>query len=512
MISAREVLAAVTIEPYLMLYFFSITLASTASAILYPVKVCLNDYKNYFEYYPYSLMGLPYNKSLHKEVCFHLEDNQLIQGIEASMNQSISSNQLLDDVQSRAAFISAMALCLQIVPAALATLIMMNIADIVGRKILFMIPICGYFVYNASFMVNWALEDMSSWFLVLEFLHEFLGGRHVITALAILYISDITPLESRTFRLNIVALIELSFSAIGTGIAGFILEANNIMGDPGEGKDYNGFYSVYGIATCLQIISIMYMMFMVKETVVETKAMSLKQAFSLTQVKETFGVTFRQRKDGSRVAIVTVVLSYLLVAMNYGGTWLSNCMYFYLQKMGWDVSQYTLFVSLNGIMVLIGCLTIINFLIGYVKIDDLTLGMIGQFAVIFGYLILLSTPYGNHWVPFIAMLANLFSGGVGTACKSYLCKLVPVEELSSVLAIFGMTLPLAALGPPLYNMIYKASIDSELCKNVEQGSKDWCTTTFLMFGVCVVATTFIIFSVLKLKFKSVHHRNEEEKS
>ena len=30
----------------------------------------------------------------------------------------------------------------------------------------------------------------------------------------------------------------------------------------------------------------MYMMFMVKETVVETKAMSLKQAFSLTQVKE----------------------------------------------------------------------------------------------------------------------------------------------------------------------------------------------------------------------------------
>ena len=34
-------------------------------------------------------------------------------------------------------------------------------------------------------------------------------------------------------------------------------------------------------------------------------------------------------------------------------------------------------------------------------------------------------------------------------------QLVPVEELSSVLAIFGMTLPLAALGPPLYNMIYK---------------------------------------------------------
>ena len=51
---------------------------------------------------------------------------------------------------------------IQVIPAALSTLIMVNAADLVGRKRLFIFPLFGYIVYNVSFLCNWFLKG-SSW-------------------------------------------------------------------------------------------------------------------------------------------------------------------------------------------------------------------------------------------------------------------------------------------------------------------------------------------------------------
>lgn len=51
---------------------------------------------------------------------------------------------------------------IQVIPAALSTLIMVNAADLVGRKRLFIFPLFGYIVYNVSFLCNWFLSG-SSW-------------------------------------------------------------------------------------------------------------------------------------------------------------------------------------------------------------------------------------------------------------------------------------------------------------------------------------------------------------
>ena len=51
---------------------------------------------------------------------------------------------------------------IQVIPAALSTLIMVNAADLIGRKRLFIFPLFGYIVYNVSFLCNWFLNG-SSW-------------------------------------------------------------------------------------------------------------------------------------------------------------------------------------------------------------------------------------------------------------------------------------------------------------------------------------------------------------
>ena len=40
--------------------------------------------------------------------------------------------------------------------------------------------------------------------MIFEAIHEFLGGRHVITVVAVLYITDITTIENRSAGLVIM--------------------------------------------------------------------------------------------------------------------------------------------------------------------------------------------------------------------------------------------------------------------------------------------------------------------
>merc|ERR1712127_93826 len=96
--------------------------------------------------------------------------------------------------------------------------------------------------------------------MIFEAIHEFLGGRHVISIVSALYISDITTPEQRTLRINMLSLLELVGSGIGTFMAGFILDAKNIIASPnstitGETEIfvYNGFTSVYTIGSILII-------------------------------------------------------------------------------------------------------------------------------------------------------------------------------------------------------------------------------------------------------------------
>jgi len=498
-------MSSITIEPYIFFYFFSLAIAQSATGILYPVKVCLNDF-NYLDYNPYNWTG-EYSADLHREICFHLEDNKVLDGLQNVSDNNpglainLDSNPLTDEVQSLASGISAAALGMQIVPAIVSTLILVNVADKIGRKPLFILPIFGYFFYNLSFILNWYLTGQSSWWLSIEALHECLGGRHVITVAAILYITDITELENRTFRLNIIGLLELVASAAGVGISGIILSAENIIADPGRDGIYNGFYSAYGISTILYIISIVYVVFFVEETMTKdrkTKKLTLSNAFSITKVKKTFMTVFRKRNDGTRGPIVLLCILYCLIAMNYGGIYLSGSLYLYFQKLGWSEVQYTTFISVNGGVVLLGCVTVVIYMISRLRVHDMTLGALGEIGAICQMVSMIVTPYGNYYVPYIGQLFNLFAGVVGTVCKSTLTKIVPKEEVQDVLAIFGMLIPITTIGPPIYNLLYKASLDFEMCESVSSGEKDWCSTTFIWFGIAVLATNTSAFLYLRL--------------
>ena len=49
------------------------------------------------------------------------------------------------------------------------------------------------------------------------------------------------------------------------------------------------------------------------------------------------------------------------------------------------------------------------------------------------------TPYGNHYLPYLATPCLLLSGVAGTALKSTLTKLVPADEVSHTNIFVSLT-------------------------------------------------------------------------
>ena len=65
------------------------------------------------------------------------------------------------------------------------------------------------------------------------------------------------------------------------------------------------------------------------------------------------------------------------------------------------------------------------------------------------------------------------------------------------MAIFGMIIPVTTVGPPIFNLIYKWSLDVEACNHVERGEKDWCSALFLGFGSMLLVFNATVFVYLR---------------
>ena len=506
-----DIVSNVTIEPAYFVYFLAITMASSGTGFLYPVKVCLEEFGGYPWYTDALAMvktenypdGIPFRRDVEQRiVCLNLEDNSYLDIVQQVRNSS--QNPLIDEVQKRVSLISSTALFIQFLPAALSTIIMLNAADVIGRKKLFILPLVGYLIYNLSFLLNWYIAG-SAWWMIFEAAHEFLGGRHVMTIAGVLYITDITQVENRTKRLNILGLIGLFGSGVGTFMAGFILDAKNQIGSPGldptietEEFVYNGFLSLYLIASILTLGCILYIIFFVKESKEkgENKA-SMLQIFSTKGIRKSLTCVLKKRPDGSKGPILILCVSYFLMAVYYAGIFLGGSLWLYFQKLSWEYSEFTAFLGVNSGTILIGCLTLVPILIIKFKMADMTLAILATLCIIVSGIFMLFTPYDNHWLPYIGSIFHLLSGIVSTSIKSTMTKIVKPDEITHVLAFLGMTLPFSIFGPPMINLIYGASLSFKACEDVGSDSKDWCSGTFIIVGLGFLLINIILFSYVR---------------
>lgn len=129
-------------------------------------------------------------------------------------------------------------------------------SDLTGRRIVILIiPIVAHILQCISNMLNVMLFNQLPVEVLLfldAFLHGIGGGWSLVFIGIFSYISDITTVKERTYRLGYVNFCAFVSVPIGLAMSGFIL------------KNF-GYYGVYGFSITLHTVNLMYVLLKLKD-------------------------------------------------------------------------------------------------------------------------------------------------------------------------------------------------------------------------------------------------------
>ncbi|CAG4936867.1 unnamed protein product [Colias eurytheme] len=454
----------ITVEPIMMCYLMPSVLASLASQNLNLEKACL--------------VNLNYSS----EVCEALKVRDIGNYTEQENN-----------VQLLTAYIQSWS---TIITTAFPVLIIMFVgawSDKTGRrKACILLPIVGDLLSCISLMINtyffYELPAEVTAFTESVF-SSFTGGWYTNYIGIFSYISDITTVEDRTYRLGIVNLCMSLGYPIGSAFSGILLK-------------WVGYYGAFSISISLYTFSLIYGFLSLKDTKLKTVENKrggcfafFREFFDFTLVKDTFKVAFRKGPGNRRVRVCLILLAVFVIFGPTQGE--SAVMYLFARyQLNWDEVKFSIWSTYCIVTNLIGTTFSISLFSSYLKLDDTILGIISCTSKIVA-----SFAYGfarNDLEIYLAPLLELLNGTSFIALRSIASKLVSEEEVGKINSLFGLA---EAITPLIYGPLYTWFYISTL--NVLPGA------VFILGGLFTIPA-IIQFGWLYFEHKKDRRRNIEK--
>ena len=258
----------------------------------------------------------------------------------------------------------------------------------------------GQVLMNVTFLLNYFfLESLPFEMLYLEFLNEACGS-FVLYYLAVYsYIADITTEAERTSRLSVLDGTDYIFTMVGTLLSGPVFK-------------YLGYYATFGASGTLSSLAVLYVIFVVKESLGNVispynfRQLSLKcllfqnketevkfedevrnekskenhensesTTYGTTSIEESpadekkscwsnfprpndliagFVTIFRRREEPrKRIMIWLLIFNFACYIFTYNGTEGSHRYLYAQKKYGWDEQEFTVYLSIYRVCYLI---------------------------------------------------------------------------------------------------------------------------------------------------------------
>ena len=480
------------VEVVAVLYYFFIALAANSTNLMYQVKICLKELDTTLSQNDTSFFDM-IGKDVDNCYQLHIE----------------TYKEALDIVSKMQLQVQATGQAVQIITNIIACLIIINAGNILGRKRMLLIALVGYFIYHINFILNWYYRDASIWWMLTGacFANLF-GARPVLVVTFIMYIKDVTSEKWRTTRLNCIGVIELLTGSFAVISSGWVLYSPNMKDKGPDGNDYYGFYAVFVCALVINLIAVIWTIFVLKETNTSNEVLSLGKIFATNNITESFKYIFMQREDRSRWIVLCLICLFYLINIVLEILFLGPSLLLYFQGLGWSYAQFTTLVGINGIVLIIGCATLAPFLMLKLCWADMTIGMAASAMLAAQISAYIFCPYGNYYVPYIGMFFTLLCGTMLAVVKSTLTKIIPPMEITKVMAVVGIAQALSAIGAPIASLIFSASVDG--CKNLQifqnaDGAKNWCSTTFLWIALLSGLISSVLYFLVGRGIKRRQH-------
>ncbi|XP_052751740.1 proton-coupled folate transporter-like [Galleria mellonella] len=422
----RIIKANITVEPIMACYIMPSVLASLATQNLNLEKACR------------------VNLNFSAEVCDAL-----------TMRATENYTQEEIEVQTLTASVQAWKNIVQTAIPVMLILFVGAWSDKTGkRKSCIMLPIVGEFLTCVGFIINtyYFYELPVEVAALTEAIFPAITGGWFTNFIGVFsYISDITTVEERTYRVGIVNLCMTLGYPIGSALSGILLT-------------WIGYYGVFSLSAILYFFSLIYGYYYLEEPKtakleknVKKKGRGfLREFFDVSLVLDTFKVAFKKGPGNRRLRVALLLIAVCVIFGPMHGEF--SVLYLFARyRFNWDEVQYSIWSTYSIVTNLLGTLFSIALFSKYMNLDDTLLGIISctsKIVAAFGYAFA-KTNLEIYLVP----LLEILNGTSFIAMRSIATKLVDGDDVGKVNSLFGLaeaTMPLVY--GPLYSRVYMETL------------------------------------------------------
>lgn len=450
-----RVVRHISIEPTMWLYMMAFMTTSVIEQAFFVYKACRVDHE-------YS-----------EEICRNITSNKTLN---AEVQITVSKFHQWNGIASH------------VLPIILAFFIG-NWSDRRGRKSLLLLGLFGKLIYSFMIVINTVMPSWNVNMIIYtaSIPSTLFGADVAIFAACFAYISDISSVEERTFRITILDAAYLSTMPMGIALGSYLF--NHVV---------NFSYTImFSINSSLLVLAIIYSLLNLQwQTNIKQQPMKginfFSDFFDLKHVDATIRTMVKRRESKGRLFLWILFLSMSLYAFQRDEKPMS---FLYTQLVfKWNVADFSHFRTFQSSFFVIAMLLGVPITSKVLKMKDTWIVVIGTLShslarVIFS---LAKKPI----LFYIATVVGAFGPVVAPVLRSMISKEVPSEErgkIFSILSVFDNAIPI--FSGVMYSQLYNATI------NVMPSAIYWLT---------IGSQLAVMFLVLIINFSSGSQRLHNE--
>lgn len=321
-------------------------------------------------------------------------------------------------------------------------------SDLNGRKRFLLLALLGV----GMTYIMWALLSMipnlrPEFFLLASIPLSLCGGSVAIFMTLFCYISDVTTVQQRAFRMSV--LNTACIAGIVVGMAG----APVLYKTAGQ----YSYTMVFTISSFLFFSTYLYTHFCIAESVTVDES-GEKRLFVWSHIDDLFYTCFKHRGENTRTIILLIITVLVISVFIQEGE--STVIYLSLREMFcWQLEDYTLYSSVGWVVTGFTSILGVWLFSSVLKLPDVPMSAFALTSRLARAVICALAPSGLYF--YIGSVVGSFTTILGPLTRSQLSKIIPKNDLGKV---FAFTAFLEAICPvassPLYTFIYKATFAS----------------------------------------------------
>ncbi|XP_013162941.1 PREDICTED: proton-coupled folate transporter-like [Papilio xuthus] len=353
---------------------------------------------------------------------------------------------LEEEVQKYEAFVSMVRITFESLAPAILSLFLGVWSDTHGRKPLVAWPLFGMCISGALTVIYSMMDFMGPWWYILTVIPtSFLGGFTSLFTGSFCYVSDITSIEKRSFRMTLVETAVSIGSVIGAISSSYVLRAVGIV------------YLLL-IATTLYVFAYVFTIVFLKESLQGAVEGNLLSVLDFSLIKEMGKKCFKKRPNHGRAQILLLTFANSFSIFIMMG--LMNLEYNYTRtKLHWAIKEYTTFSAVNTTITFLGSLIGVILIQKLLRISDLLFSMLAFLSSTVEYIIKMFAV--TTWFMYLGAGVSMFKGLSSPLIRSMLTKMLPPDDIAKVFALMCAIEGVAPLvSPAIFSSLYAYTINS----------------------------------------------------